>query len=74
MQIQMEKAYLQNHWGFRGSRYVRKISGVQRWILDNNIVSAWGRLDSPGGTSLDVVFKAETLAYLSAKMLMDYLL
>ena len=26
------------------------------------------------GTSLDVIFKAETLAYLSAKMLMDFLL
>ena len=33
-----------------------------------------GFLGSPGGASLDVVFKAETLAYLSAKILMDYLL
>ena len=30
--------------------------------------------DSPGETRLDVVFKAEALAHLSEKMLMDYLL
>ena len=34
----------------------------------------WGRLDLPGGVIFHVVFKAETLAYLSAKILMDYFL
>ena len=70
VQIQLEMADLQNHWGSRGSWYVKRISWVQRWILNNKIVPEWGRLDSPGGTSFDVVFKADTLAYLSA---MDYL-
>ena len=42
------------------SRYIKRISGVQRWILNNKIIL------SLGGRSLNVVFKAETLDYLSA--------
>ena len=66
VQIQLELADLQNHRGSRGSRYGKIISGAQWWILSNKIVLPWG-------TSCDVVFKAENLAYLSANFLMDYL-
>ena len=66
-------AELQNYWGSGGSRYVKRISGAQRWILNNEILFVWGCLDLPGVTSLVVVFKAKTLADLSAKMVMDYI-
>ena len=48
VQIKLEMADIQNHCGSRGSWYVKKISGVQRWILNNKIILAWGRLDSLG--------------------------
>ena len=72
MQTLLEIAELQNYWGSRGSWYDKRISGAQWWILSNKIVLAWGHLDWPGGTSFDVVFKSETLAYLSVKILMEY--
>ena len=48
MQTLLAIAELQNYWGSRGSRYGKRISGAQWWILRNKIVLAWGRLDSPG--------------------------
>ena len=70
VQVQLEMSDLQNQCGSRGSQYGKRISEAQRWILNKKILWAWGCLDSPTGTSSDVVFKAETMAYLSA---MDYL-
>ena len=40
-------AELQNYWGFRGSQYLKQISGAHRWILNNKMVSVWGLLDWP---------------------------
>ena len=65
VQTLFEIAELQNCWGSGGSRYVKRISGAQRWILYNKILSVWDCLDSPTVTSVDVVFKAETGLHLS---------
>ena len=73
VQTLLEIVELQIYWSLRGSQFVKRISEAQRWILNNKILWAWGRLDSPRVTSLDVVLKTETLAYLSAQILMDYL-
>ena len=53
-QTLLKVAELQNYLGSIGSQYIKQISGAQRWILNNKIVSAWVCLDSLGGTSLDV--------------------
>ena len=46
VQIQLEMSDLQNPCGSSGSRYVKRISWVQRWILNNKIVTTWCRLHS----------------------------